>query len=256
MAAEPPSAPDAPRLRTLIVDDEPLAVERMQILCARLPRLDLVGTANDGEAALRLVDALAPDLLLLDIAMPGLDGMGVARGLEGPAARPAIIFVTAFDQFAVAAFDVAAVDYLLKPVSADRLARAVERVAEKIAAPPAPPAPPTPEVHHAEEFWVPWRSEVIRVAARDIDRIEAERDYMRLHIGARSFLLHETISALERRLDPARFIRLHRSAIVRRDFIARLVHDGLGAWSATLADGTRLRIGRTYLAAAKQLAGR
>lgn len=251
MAADPAGA-QGPRLRTLIVDDEPLAVERMQILCARLPRLDLVGTAHDGEAALRLAGALRPDLLLLDIAMPGLDGLSVARGLEGQAGRPAIIFVTAFDRFAVAAFDVAAVDYLLKPVSAERLARAVERVAEKIAAPSAPPA----AAGHAEEFWVPCRSEVIRVAVGDIDRIEAERDYMRLHLGVRSFLLHQTISELERRLDPARFIRLHRSAIVRRDFIAKLVHDGFGGWSAILADGTRVRIGRTYLAAARQLAGR
>lgn len=244
----------APRLRTLIVDDEPLAVERMQILCARLDRLDLVGTANDGEAALRLVHALEPDLLLLDIAMPGLDGMGVARGLEGMTRRPAIIFVTAFDRFAVAAFDVAAVDYLLKPVAADRLARAVDRVAETAVA--GPPAAAGPDAAHAEEFWVPWRSEMIRIAARDIDRIEAERDYMRLHVGQRSFLLHQTITELERRLDPARFIRLHRSAMVRRDFIARLVHDGLGAWCATLADGTTLRIGRTYLPQVKRLAGR
>lgn len=253
MAAEPPET--APRLRTLIVDDEPLAVERLQILCARLPELDLVGTANDGEAALRLVAALEPDLLVLDIAMPGLDGMGVARALEGRARKPAIIFVTAFDQFAVAAFEVAAVDYLLKPVAADRLARAVERVGEKLAAPAFAPAAGA-KSDHVDEFWVPWRSEMIRIAAQDIDRIEAERDYMRLHVGQRSFLLHQTITELERRLDPARFIRLHRSAIVRQDFIAKLVHDGLGAWSATLADGTTLRIGRTYLPQVKALAGK
>lgn len=254
MAAEP-AAPDR-RIRTLIVDDEPLAVERMQILCARLPALDLIGTANDGEAALRLVRALEPELLLLDIAMPRLDGMGVARALDGRAGRPAIIFVTAFDQFAVAAFDVAAVDYLLKPVSAERLARAVERVAEKLAEDAPASSAPAEEPAFTEEFWVPWRSEMVRIAARDIDRIEAERDYMRLHVGQRSFLLHQTITELERRLDPSRFIRLHRSAIVRRDFIARLVHDGLGVWCAALADGTVLRIGRTYLPAAKKLAGR
>src|SRR5688572_21992624 len=115
-------------LRTLIADDEPLAVERLQILCAGLPALQLVGTATDGDAALRLVDALQPDLLFLDIAMPGLDGIDVARALEGKARRPAIIFVTAFDGFAVAAFDVAAVDYLLKPVAPERLERAVARV--------------------------------------------------------------------------------------------------------------------------------
>lgn len=237
-----------------MVDDEPLAVERMQILCARLPQVDLVGTAHDGEAALRLTQALQPDLMLLDIAMPGMDGMAVARALEGQARRPALIFVTAFDQFAVAAFDVAAVDYLLKPVAPDRLARAVERVAERLIEGAGVATAPTPD--YATEFWVPVRSEMVRIAAQDIDRIEAERDYMRLHVGTRSFLLHQTISELERRLDPARFIRLHRSSIVRRDFIARLAHDGLGTWTAICADGTTLRIGRTYMAAAKQLAGR
>jgi len=241
-------------LRTLIVDDEPLAVERLQILCAQTQGLDLVGTATDGEAALRLVEALKPDLLLCDIAMPGMDGMAVAHALQAQADRPAIIFCTAFDQFAVAAFDVAAVDYLLKPVSAERLARAVSRVHEKMRAPRLEAAMSSPS--WTEEFWVPHRSEMIRIAATDIDRIEAERDYMRLHIGPRSFLLHQTISELERRLDPARFIRLHRSTIVRRDHIAKLRHDGLGVWHADLADGTEVRIGRTYLSAAKALMGR
>jgi two-component system response regulator AlgR len=240
-------------LRTLIVDDEPLAIERLQILCAGMTGISLVGTASDGEAALRLIAALSPDLLLLDIAMPGLDGIGVAQALEKQDAPPAIIFCTAFDQFAIAAFDVAAVDYLLKPVAPDRLAKAIARVAAKIGA-GGQATLTAPE--WIEEFWVPYRSEVIRVAATDIDRIDAERDYMRLHIGARSFLLHQTISELERRLDPDRFIRLHRSTIVRRDRIGGMRHDGLGTWYATLADGDELRIGRSYLAAAKALAGK
>jgi two-component system response regulator AlgR len=246
MAAETP-------LRTLVVDDEPLAVERLQILCAREPAIDLVGVASDGEAALRMVEALDPELLLLDIAMPGIDGMEVARALEQRPRRPAVIFCTAFDQFAVAAFDVAAVDYLLKPVSAERLGRAVTRVREVLRAPPAPPAV---RPDHASEFWVPHRSEMIRIAAEDIDRIEAERDYMRLHVGRRSFLLHQTITELERQLDPASFIRLHRSTIVRRNFIAKLRHDGLGVWHADLADGAEVRIGRTYLPAAREMMGR
>ena len=103
---------------------------------------------------------------------------------------------------------------------------------------------------------MPHRSEVIRVAACDIERIDAERDYMRLHVGQRSFLLHQTISELERRLDPDRFIRLHRSTIVRRDRIAKLRHDGLGGWHADLADGAAVRIGRTYLPAVRTLMGR
>lgn len=243
MAAEP--------LRTLIVDDEPLAIERMQIVAATLDTIRVVGTAADGPGALRMIDALSPELLLLDIAMPGLDGLGVAKALSGrDGERPAIIFVTAFDNFAVDAFDHDAVDYVLKPVAPERLQRAVARVIERRSAPRAAASP------YAEEFWVPHRSELVRVATGDIDRIDAERDYMRLHIGGRSFLLHQTIGALEARLDPARFVRLHRSTIVRRDRITGLKHDGLGAWSADLSDGQSVRIGRSYLAAAKAMAGR
>lgn len=240
-------------LRTLIVDDEPLAVERMQILCAKQGGLHLVGTAHDGGAALRMMEALAPDLLLLDIAMPGLDGLGVARALEGRAARPSVVFCTAYDQHALAAFDVAAVDYMLKPVAPERLARAVARVREARAA--ASPGP-APAPRWTEEFWIPYRSEMVRVAAAYIERIDAERDYMRLTVAGRTLLLHQTISDLERRLDPERFVRLHRSTIVRRDLIARLGHDGEGAWRAELADGSTVRIGRTYQAIAKAIAGR
>jgi two-component system response regulator AlgR len=245
-------------IRTMIVDDEPLAIERLQILCAREPRIALVGTASDGEAALRMVEGLQPDLLLLDIAMPLLDGIGVARAVGQLGIRPAIIFVTAFEGFAVEAFDLAAIDYLLKPVAHDRLSRAIDRVALALGArdeaPPMPP--PAPPSEWAEEFWVPHRSELIRIGTDQIDRIEAERDYMRLHVGQHSYLLHQTISALEQRLDPARFIRLHRSHIVRRDHISRLRHDGSGVWYACLAEGEDIRIGRSYLNTAKAIAGR
>jgi two-component system response regulator AlgR len=241
------------QLKTLIVDDEPLAVERMQILCARLQGVQLVGTASDGEAALRLIDALEPDLVFLDIAMPGLTGLDVANALEGRSVAPAIVFVTAFDQFAVAAFDAAAIDYLLKPVAPDRLEKAVQRVHDRrrlAEASPLPESQPAAQ-RYAQEFWVPNRGELTRVAVADIDRIEAERDYMRLHAGNRSWLIHETIGALEARLDPGLFIRLHRSAIVRRDRITRLAHDGQGNWTAELQGGEQLRIGRTYLASVR-----
>lgn len=245
-------------LRTLLVDDEPLAIERMQILCAEVEGIDLIGTAQDGEAALRLVEALQPELLLLDIAMPGMDGMAVARALEDATLAPAIIFVTAFDQFAVEAFDVAAIDYLLKPVAKDRLEKATERVRAQLSDAPEKPAESSP---WTEEFWIPHRSEVIRIAADDIDRIEAERDYMRLHIGQdsdrpRSYLLHQTITKLEEKLDPDKFIRVHRSTILNRALIAKLRHDGQGGWYAEMADGTEARIGRTYLKKVKEIAGR
>jgi two-component system response regulator AlgR len=240
-------------LRTLIVDDEPLAIERLAMLCAHVPGLSLVGTAADGEIALRLATALSPDLVLLDIAMPQVDGMDVAKALATGDQPPAIVFCTAFDGFALAAFDVAAVDYLLKPVTSEGLVRAVGRARKKMGSPEHRAAVPFDRI---EEFWVPYRSEMVRIAAIDVDRIDAMRDYMSLQVGSRSFLLHQTLGDLERRLDPARFIRIHRSAIVRRDFIVRLRHDGLGSWYVILADGAEVRVGRSHLAAVKALAGR
>lgn len=245
----------ADRLRTLIVDDEPLAIERLQIIAARVPTLDVVGTASDGAQALRLAEALGPDLVLLDMTMPEVDGLAVARALATRDAAPAVIFVTAHDQFAVEAFDCDAVDYVLKPVGEARLARAVERALARGSA-PRPAENQRKASPWIEEFWVPHRNELVRLAASDLERVDAERDYVRLHAGGRSYLLLHTIQGLEDRLDPAQFIRLHRSTIVRRDRIAGLRHDGLGVWSAELADGTALRIGRTYLPKAKAMAGR
>lgn len=246
---------DPAPLRTLIADDEPLAIERIQLLCSEIPGIVLAGTASDGGSAIRLAQALCPDLILLDIAMPDGDGISVARRIsedwdkaKGP--PPAIIFVTAFDGFAVEAFDLSAVDYLLKPVSMERLSRAVDRVRERRAIYAAPTQPKT---DYVKEFWVPHRSEMVRVAAFDIERIDAERDYVRLHSGGRNYLLHHTMTGLDTRLDPDMFIRLHRSVIVRRDRICSLGHDRAGAWHAELVDGNTVRIGRTYLQSAKDM---
>lgn len=240
----------APLLRTLIVDDEPLAIERMQLICRDLAGLAVIGTAQDGAAALRLIDSLAPDLVLLDMTMPELDGLAVARALTGRTPRPAVIFVTAHENFAVEAFDLDAVDYVLKPVTPERLERAVKRALARRGERAAQ------DGNWLTEFWVPYRSELLRIAAADVDRIDAERDYVRLHVGDRSYLLLQTVTGLDARLDPQRFIRLHRSTILRRDRIIGLRHDGLGVWSAELADGSAVRIGRTYLAKAKAMAGR
>jgi two-component system response regulator AlgR len=237
-------------LRTLIVDDEPLAVERMQVICAKNPALSVVGTASDGGAALRLVEALKPDLLLLDMTMPEVDGLAVARALARHVERPAIVFVTAHEHFAVEAFDLEAVDYVLKPVAPERLARAVERAIARRG-----------EMRGGEsewlsEFWVPHRSELLRIEAAQVSRIDAERDYVRLHVDDRSYLLLQTIAGLEKRLDPAKFIRIHRSCILRKDAIRGLMHEGMGVWACEMADGECLRIGRTYLPAVKAMAGR
>ena len=239
-------------LRTLIVDDEPLAVERLQVICARLPGLIVTGTASEGASAMRLIEALTPDLVLLDMTMPGMDGLAVARALGRQPNPPAIVFVTAHDGFAVEAFDLDAVDYVLKPVAPERLERAIARAIARRGERGAAPA----EGRWLGEFWVPHRSELLRIAASDVERIDAERDYVRLNVGAQSYLLLHTISGLEERLDPACFIRIHRSMIVRRDRIRGLRHDGLGAWSAELVDGALVKIGRTYLAQAKAMAGR
>ncbi len=254
MAEESASAP----LRTLIVDDEPLAVERMQVICAKLPDLAVVGTASDGAAALRLVDALAPDLILLDMTMPEVDGLSVARKLARQDTSPAVIFVTAHDHFAVEAFDLDAVDYVLKPVAPERLGRAIERaLARRIDAPPGA----VEESAWLTELWVPHRSELLRIEISQVSRIDAERDYVRLHVAAppepsRTYLLLQTIAGLEQRLDPEEFIRIHRSTILRRDHIRGLRHDGLGVWSVEIDDGEALRIGRTYLPKVKAMAGR
>ncbi|MEP5937701.1 MAG: LytTR family DNA-binding domain-containing protein [Erythrobacter sp.] len=247
-------------LRTLIVDDEPLAVERMQVICANVDSINVVGTASDGEAAIRLADALKPDLILLDMTMPKLDGLGVASALGKQAAMnpdetsPAIIFVTAHDDFAVEAFDLDAIDYVLKPVAADRLVRGIDRAISRRGSSDGS------QSEWLTELWVPHRSELLRIAVSEVGRIDAERDYVRLHVGqgdeVRTYLLLQTIAGLEKKLDPAEFIRIHRSTILRKDRIRGLRHDGLGVWSAELDVGEALRIGRTYLPKVKAMAGR
>jgi two-component system response regulator AlgR len=237
------------------VDDEPLAIERMQVLCTEIDRLSVIGTASDGEAALRLADKLAPDLVLLDMTMPGMDGLAVARELGRGSEPPAVIFVTAHEDFAVEAFDLDAIDYVLKPVGRERLERAVDRVLARRGARREGGG------RWLREFWVPHRSELLRIDAGQVERIDAERDYVRLHVGqsdgdGRSYLLLQTIAGLEAKLDPEQFIRIHRSTILRRDQIRGLRHEGLGVWSAELASGEALRIGRTYLRKVKGMAGR
>jgi len=242
-------------LRVLIADDEPLATERLQLLLARSEGAALVGTASDGESAVSLSQALKPDLLLLDIAMPGLDGIGVARALAAQTPSPAVIFVTAFDQFAVAAFEVEAVDYLMKPVDPRRLQRSLDRARTYLQTRGQAEAA-REQSRWLEEFWASDLTGLVRIAARDVDRVSAERDYMRLHVGRRSWLIHHSMTALEEGLDPALFVRLHRSAIVRRDFIAGFTRNASGRWIARLADGGEQPVGRLYADQVRSMAGR
>lgn len=240
-------------LSILIVDDEPLAIERLEILLARQQGVRLVGTASDGEAALRAVETGSPDLILLDIAMPGLNGIDVARTLAARGDDVMIVFVTAFDNFAVAAFDVAAVDYLMKPVCPERLALALERARTR----PRGQAPTlSAQPHYLSEFWVPDQNGLVRIGVDRINRISAERDYMRLHAGAKSWLIHRTIARLEEELDPADFVRVHRSVILRRDRILGFTRDEGGHWNARMADGGEQRIGRSYADKVRRITGR
>ena len=237
----------AERLRALIVDDEPAARTRLSLLCAELATIVVVGMASDGAEALAAVAQAPIDLLFLDIEMPGMTGMALARELCDRSDAPAIVFVTAFDRFAVAAFGVNAAGYLLKPVDPDLLALAVSRVA----AAPRAPAVAAPQ----DVFWIPDRARLVRVPADEVEWIGAEGDYVRLHIGGRSYLLSERLHALEARLDPTRFKRVHRSTIVQLQRIASLDHAGAGAWSLTLASGKSLPIGRLHLTPLREALG-
>jgi two-component system response regulator AlgR len=243
-------------LRVLIADDEPLAAERLQLLLARTKGATLVGTASDGESAVSMAQALSPDVLLLDIAMPGLDGIDVARSLASQSPTPAVVFVTAFDQFAVAAFEVAAVDYLMKPVDPERLQRALDRAHDYVDHHRASAASHAPSSAWIEEFWASDLSGLVRIASRDIDKVSAERDYMRLHVGRRSWLIHHSMTALEEGLDPSVFVRLHRSAIVRKDFISGFSRNPSGRWIARLSDGSEQPVGRLYSDRVRAIAGR
>lgn len=244
-------------LAILLVDDEPLAIDRMRMICGQIPEVEVTGTASDGAQALDRIEEAKFDLVLLDLTMPEIDGLTVARRLAGRKNSPAVIFVTAHDNHAVEAFDLDAVDYVLKPVEKDRLERAIQRVAARRQ---TGGAASERRSEWLQELWVPHRSELVRIGVSEVDRIDAERDYVRLHVGcgeaSRSYLLLKTIAGLEARLDPEQFIRIHRSVILRRDCIKGLRHDGLGVWSVETTDGDTIRIGRTYLAKVKAMAGR
>lgn len=244
-------------IRALVVDDEPLARRRLQRALDRLDGVHLVGEAGNIRDAAGVIADQQPNLLLLDIQMPNGSGFDLLASLREPV--PAVIFVTAFDQYAVSAFEARAIDYVLKPVEFERIAAAVERAREALQAQQQGQrleelqeivATLRAELARRDEkaltFWVNSRGESHRISASDIVWIEAERDYARIHTATRSWLYHESLSSLEARLDAKTFVRVHRSAIIRRDRVSAYARGAFASLTAMLDNGAQVRVGRTY----------
>jgi two-component system LytT family response regulator len=237
-------------LRVVIVDDEPLAREDIHHLLAGREDVAVVATCANGTEALEAVRRLKPDVLLLDIRMPGIDGFNVVAQLDRRD-LPYVVFVTAFDRFAIDAFRVRALDYLLKPVQAGRLEEALERAREQLqkrgaAEWPASVHAAAQEQSRSEQAYL--TELMVRVGTRDIvikvdeiDWVQAETYYARLHIRGRSYLYRERMHVLESRLNPRHFARVHRSAIVNLDRVREIVHDNRGDHVILLSTGARVK---------------
>lgn len=235
----------------MVVDDEPHARAKLRRFLASDGRLELVGEAGDGLEALDVLETTRPDLIFLDIQMPEMDGFGVLEALD-PIVNPRVVFVTAHDQHALRAFDVRALDYLLKPVDEERFREAVDRAVEGwrsgIRAPDARAVLTDllPERRLLERFLVRSRSRMVLVAAARVDWIGAASNYVELHCGKETHLVRGTLHDLEARLDPARFIRIHRSVIVNLERVKELHPWSHGDLLVVLQDGTELRLSRRY----------
>ncbi|HSJ25819.1 MAG TPA: LytTR family DNA-binding domain-containing protein [Longimicrobiales bacterium] len=243
------------KIRTIIVDDEPLARDGVRLHLAAAADVDIIGEAGSGEEAVELIETLRPDLMFLDVQMPGIDGFGVLEAV-GTSHMPVTVFTTAHDEFAVRAFDAHAIDYILKPYDTERFGKALERARSQVRS----------RRQHREDDRLrtlleelqqarPRRSErlVVRSGGRivllqtsEIDWVEAASNYVRLHAGGKEYLLRETMTALEEKLDPAEFLRIHRSTIVRIDRIRELEPLFQGDYVVILKDDTRLTSSRGY----------
>jgi len=236
-------------LRTLLVDDEPLALERLRVFFRDIAGAEVVGTARDGREAAEAIERLKPDLALLDIQMPEQNGLRVAATLP-PEERPEIIFVTAFEQYAPDAFEVEAADYLLKPVRFDRLWQAVERAKRrrhlKTLAGRAEAAAGARAGAHEDGLWVPTRAGAVFVPVESIDWIEAQRDYVMLHTATRSHILRISMRALEEKLDPGQLMRVHRSAFARPANVVEVQRLGRTISGLVLTDGAVVQVGPNY----------
>jgi two-component system LytT family response regulator len=240
-------------LTTLIVDDEPLAREGLAMLLARDPDISAIHEARDGREAVAAIRTTRPDIVFLDVQMPELDGLGVI-GEIGAEQMPAIVFITAFDQYAIRAFEINAIDYLLKPVTAERFLRALDRVKKRIA---AQPAEESRRILSLLETIATPRRYLKRLAVRssgktsfvevdDIDWIEAAENYVELHVGRATHLVHTAMNTIEKSLDPEMFLRIRRSIIVNVRRIKELQPALHGEYVVTLEGGVRLQSGRVY----------
>ncbi|MFI5232902.1 MAG: LytR/AlgR family response regulator transcription factor [Gemmatimonadales bacterium] len=237
-----------------IADDEPLARKRVRMMLGRHPEYNIVAECRDGQEA---VDALAehePDVLFLDVKMPGLDGFEVLEALTEAKRPAAVVFVTAFADQAVAAFDENAADFLLKPYDYDRFARALARVEQRLEGGAVPRVPRAvgavlrsiARPRYAERFLVRGPKHLYFVKASDVEWLDAAANYVRLHAGGRVHFVRETMRQVAERLPPERFVRVHRSIIVNLDCIQRLEPSEHGEYVISMRDGSRVRSSRTH----------
>jgi len=247
-------------LRLLLADDEPLALRRMKLALQGIPNIEIVGSASDGAQAISFMRNLKPDVVLLDIRMPLADGFEVANAVK-ESGGPAVIFVSAFDSYALQAFETSAVDYLVKPVEFERLASALDRARERRAAKDAGrraeelaavlealkrESDERDGPRYEKEFWIRDRGRFLRVPVADVERIEAERDYVRLYWEGRTLLHRETMSHLEEKLDPNVMLRVHRSAFVNWKRLKAVRRDANGRLTAVLDSGDEVAVSRAY----------
>jgi two-component system LytT family response regulator len=235
----------------IIVDDEPLARERVRTLLRQERGWAVLAECSDGEEAVMAIEAEQPDLLFLDIQMPGLDGFEVLDAV-GAERIAAVIFVTAFDAFAMRAFEVSAVDYLLKPIDPTRFSLALSRAGERLAGKAT-----RTELTRLLEYWkeqqpgnqrfvVRTGGTITFVKANEVDWIDVSSNYLRLHAAGRSHLVRDTMQAVEQRLDPEVFLRVHRSTIINIDRVTSIEPYFHGEYVVTMCDGARITTSRSY----------
>lgn len=243
-----------PRIRVVLVDDEPPARDKLRAFLVRDERVEVVGEAGDGVEGVEVIERERPDLVYLDIQMPGMDGFELLEALDVDP-LPQVIFVTAYDEHAVRAFDVRALDYLLKPVDGERFVRALDRALEEVERGQSQDvasrvrdamASLPPERRMVERFLVRSRGRMWLLPARDVDWIGAAGNYVELHAGGETHLVRGTLQLLEERLDPRRFARVHRSTIVSLGRIKEIHPWSHGDLLLVLHDGTELRMSRRY----------